>query len=44
MKMEMDFQYITSMAKKDSNSYMEGLDLELLREYHMEHGEVFDES
>ena len=38
MKMEMDFRYITSMVKKDSNSYMEGLDLELLREYCMEMG------
>ncbi len=26
------------------NTYMDGLDLDFLREYHMEHGEVFDES
>ena len=42
--MKIYFQYITSMSKKDSNAYKEGLDLEFLREYHMEHGEVFDES
>ena len=29
---------------KHFNTYKEGLDLEFLREYHMEHGEVFDES
>ncbi len=26
------------------NTYKDGLDLDFLREYHMEHGEVFDES
>lgn len=25
------------------NTYKDGLDLDFLREYHMEHGEVFDE-
>ena len=26
------------------NTYKDGLDLDFLREYHMEHGEVFSES
>lgn len=26
------------------NTYKDGLDLDFLREYHIEHGEVFDES
>ena len=35
---------MTRQSNKQFNSYKEGLDLEFLREYHMEHGEVFDES
>lgn len=32
------------MAKKDSSSYKEGLGMDLKREYHMEHVEVFVKS
>ena len=31
-------------TNKQFNTYKEGLDLEFLREYCMEHGKMFDES
>ncbi len=37
-------RYDYDTANKNFNTYKEGLDLEFLREYHMEQGEVFDES
>ena len=35
---------MTQQPNKQFNTHKDGLDLDFLREYHMEHGEVFSES